>query len=194
MNAMHGYFKTKGYVPGGIVKNSKQESFDIEALPPFLRVLLVTDGTVTKSLESFFWEPVVVEALGQHQQVLEQPVPWLGMGAGDRALVRRVRLKGTQSGHVYAYAESVIRLELLPQLLRDDLLAGKIGIGELLRETGLETYREIMDMGREVDPSLSSVFDAKHGDELVYRTYRILINHQPTIVITEKFPYLLYAR
>ena len=57
---MESYFKSKGYVPGGIITNSRHENLDIEAMPPFLRTLLVTDGTVTKSLEAFFWEPVVV--------------------------------------------------------------------------------------------------------------------------------------
>lgn len=30
------------------------ERLRLETLPPFLRVLLVTDGTVTRSLEAFF--------------------------------------------------------------------------------------------------------------------------------------------
>jgi chorismate-pyruvate lyase len=148
--SMQDYFKTRGYVPGGVVINANQENMDVESLPPFLRTLLVTDGTVTKSLEAFFWEPVEVENLEQKTVTLQEPVNWLKAQAGQQAVLRKVRLRGTNSGRIYAYAESIIRLEQLPEKLRDDLLAGKIGIGELLRESALETYREILDIGTEM--------------------------------------------
>jgi chorismate-pyruvate lyase len=177
--AVQPFFKSRGYVPGGNVTNSKNEIFDMEVLPPFLRTLLVTDGTVTKSLEAFFWEHVDVENLGQSQMHLEQGVPWLEMAAGDTVLQRYVQLRGAESSRIYAYARSLIRLESLPERLRADLLDGRIGIGELLREKGLETYREILDVGR-------------LADERVYRTYRIVIHHHPAILITEEFPCALY--
>jgi chorismate-pyruvate lyase len=179
------FFKSRGYVPGGIVTNSKNETLHMEALPPFLRTLLVTDGTVTKHLEAFFWEQVEVENLGQAEATLAHDVPWLEMHAGDSVLRRYVRLHGAESGRVYAHAESLIRLTSLPEKLRVDLLHGRIGIGELLREKGLETYREILDVGKREDAG-------KQGEQRVYRTYRIVINHHPAILITEEFPCDLY--
>ena len=103
LDPMPNYFKTKGHVPGGIITNCKQENLDIEAMPPFLRTLLVTDGTVTKSLEAFFWEPVTVENMGQHTVALSADAKWLGMKAGDAALQREVQLRGTETDKVYAY-------------------------------------------------------------------------------------------
>lgn len=188
---MQAYFKSRGYVPGGIVTNSKNESLHMEALPPFLRTLLVADGTVTKSLEAYFWERVEVENLGQELTYLSDAAPWLDLPAGAQVLTRRVRLRGADSGCVYAYAQSLIKLEALPAHLRDDLQQGRIGIGELLRERGLETYREILDVGQSTEPSLQAVFDFDPGD-LIYRSYRIVIQHQPAIQITEKFPCSLY--
>lgn len=192
--SMQGYFKTKGYVPGGIITNCKQENLDIEAMPPFLRTLLVTDGTVTKSLEAYFWEPVAVENLGQHPIELPGDIAWLGMKRGDLALQREVLLKGVQTNNVYVYAKSLLKLDLLPQPIRDDLLAGKIGIGEILRERGLETYREILDIGREIDESLAPLIGETGRGELISRTYRVFINHEATMLITEKFPYRLYSK
>lgn len=192
--AMQNYFKTKGYVPGGIIINCKQENLDIEAMPPFLRTLLVTDGTVTKSLEAYFWEPVVVENLGQRTIELPEEITWLGMKRGDVALQREVLLKGARTGNVYVYAKSLLKLDLLPQQIREDLLAGKIGIGEILRERGLETYREIMDIGREVDKSLAALIGETGGGELISRTYRVFSNHEASMLITEKFPYRLYSK
>lgn len=188
---VHPYFKSRGYVPGGIVTNSKNESLHMEALPPFLRTLLVADGTVTKSLEAYFWEQVEVENLGQAPTTLQVAAPWLNLESGAAVLERRVRLRGMESGRVYAYAQSLIKLEALPEHLREDLLQGRIGIGELLRERGLETYREILDVGQSIEPQLWAVFDFDPGD-LIYRTYRIVIQHQPAIQITEKFPCSVY--
>ena len=178
---MQAYFKSRGYVPGGIVTNSKNEALHMERLPPFLRTLLVADGTVTKSLEAYFWEQVEVENLGQAPVGLKEDIPALDLHAGDAVLERRVRLHGVESGRVYAHAHSLIKLAALPEHLRDDLQQGRIGIGELLRERGLETYREILDMGH-----------ADAAAESLYRTYRIVIQHHPAILITETFPCSVY--
>lgn len=173
------YFRSRGFVPGGIVTNARDELLDMARLPAFLRTLLVTDGTVTKHLEAYFWEPVDVVNLGQNEIRLEAPAPWLDLGVGELVLRRRVRLVGGASARIYAEAESLVRLSCLPERLRQELLAGSIGIGELLRERGLESYREILDLG------------AKEA-ERVYRTYRIVIGHEPAILITETFPCAVY--
>lgn len=192
--SIENFFKTRGYVPGGMITNSRMESLDLEAVPPFLRTLLVTDGTVTKCLEAYFWEPVRVENLGQTQVIVAQDIDWLDLKQGSPALFREVRLRGAASGNVYTYAKSILKLDLLPQHLQDDLLGGEIGIGEMLRERGLETYREVLDIGREFDESLVPIFDIKRCGELIYRTYRVLMNHVPAMLITEKFRYRLYSR
>ena len=181
LNHMQPYFKSRGYVPGGVVTNSKNEMFHMERLPPFLRTLLVADGTVTKSLEAFFWEQVEVDNLGQAPTQLLHDAPALELLAGASVLERRVRLIGVESKRVYALAHSLIKLEALPAHLREDLEQGRIGIGELLRERGLETYREILDVGQS---------DAT--GEQIYRTYRIAIHHQAAIMITETFPCSVY--
>lgn len=148
----------------------------LESLPPFLRVLLTTDGTVTNSLEAFFWEPVAVELIRQQEQSLAQDAPHVELRQGDLALVRKVQLRGLNSSTVYVEAESIVRFDLLPCGFQEDLKAQKLGIGELLRDCGLETYREILEVG----------FD-KNVQE-VWRTYRIVMEHQPFIQITEHFP------
>lgn len=168
------HFRTRGFVEGGIIQNAADISIDIGALPPFLRTLLVADGTVTKSLEAFFWEKVDVETLDQHDQILDIAIPTINANIGDHVLKREVQLRGTESDHTYAYASSYLRTEKLGGEIKENLLAGKIGIGELLREIGLETYREIIDLGQD--------------SETVFRTYVIHIGGEPTIQITERFP------
>ena len=180
-NPMQAYFKSRGYVPGGVITNSKNEQFHMERLPPFLRTLLVADGTVTKSLEAFFWEQIEVENLGQAPIRLEHEVPALELLAGATVLERRVRLRGLESGREFALAHSLIKLDALPVHLREDLQQGRIGIGELLRERGLETYREILDVGQ-----------STLAEDAIYRTYRIVIHQHPAIMITETFPCNVY--
>jgi len=191
---MKSYFKTRGYVPGGIITNTKSENLDFEIIPPFLRTLLVTDGTVTKTLEAYFWENISVENLGQEIITLDQDIDWLDMKRGSTALRREVVLKGVKTGNVYVYAKSLLKLESLPVNVREELLGGRIGIGEALRERGMETYREILDIGREINEELRHAFETPYCGELLYRTYRVVFEHQPTMIITEKFPYRLYSR
>lgn len=179
-------------MPGGWLTNGEVEGLEMANLPPFLRTLLMTDGTVTKSIEAYFWETVNVENLGQGAVLIDRNVEWLEISEGDEVLRRRVRLVGADSKAIYAHAESLLRLDRLPEELNHELQAGRIGIGELLRERGLETYRELLAFGVEAMGELTEVFGGKDSDLLVSRIYRIALHHHPAILITEKFPLLLY--
>jgi chorismate-pyruvate lyase len=161
---------------------------EFQEMDPFLRVLLVTDGTVTKFLEAYLWEPISVERCLQEETCLKQDEPLLGVKKGESAILRRILLRGVRTGQVYTYAESLIRLQLLEPEIQEDLLEGRLGIGELLRDRRLETYREILEFGREkAGEELAVYFKIKCGDPVYYRRYRITIKGQPVILITEKF-------
>jgi chorismate-pyruvate lyase len=188
------HFRSRGYIEGGRVRNLNHDAMDMEALPPFLRTLLVTDGTVTKSLEAFFWENVKVEQRGQEQCWLTQDLPSINAKIGDYALKRDVLLRGCSSNDVYAYATSYLLTDLLDEKVKKELIEGKIGIGELLREIGLETYREVVDFGREVYQTNQKDSEKPEFVEAIYRTYVINIGGKPAIQITERFPYRLFQK
>lgn len=177
------HFTSTGYLPSGSLVNRSGETFCFEQLPAFLRVLLSTDGTVTKSLESFFWEPVNVENLGQAYVDLTEDAPIIACPKGSRVLQRRVQLMGQHTKRRYVLADSLICTHMLPENVRSDLEAGVVGVGELLRECSLETYREIMDFG----------CDPLDGEPAVWRCYRIVMKGEPFIQITEQFPLEVYA-
>ena len=103
-------------------------------------------------------------------------------------------IEGQNSGDIYAFATSILNLKTLPQFVQEQLISGKIGIGELLRDQGLETYRQVIDIFREIQhnivPNLASVYCG----EMVCRTYFIYYNKIPVIQVTEKFPFRLYQR
>lgn len=181
---MNSLFTANGYCESGVV-DAPEGRFDLAALPPFLRVLMSTDGTVTKSLEAFFWEPISVDKVRQADITLRENEPVLGAEIGQKVLERCVQLIGGHSGQVYVKAKSLIRTEVLPSSVREQLNAGALGIGELLRECGLETYREIVDIGLDKPSSTEG--------SAVWRRYRIVMAHQPFIQITEHFPLARYT-
>ena len=198
---MDHYFKSHGYLAEGSIKNTRGQTLDIAAMPAILRTLLVTDGTVTKTLEAYFWEAISVTHLEQGEISATAPIEFLENAAGEAILDRRIRLVGKSSNSTYAYAHSFIRLDMLPTEFRSDLKSGLIGIGEILRETGLETYRELVDLGEysntgSENESNNGGFgeNAVYNEHIIYRTYRIMINHNPVILVTEQFPITIYQK
>ncbi|EIC19735.1 chorismate--pyruvate lyase family protein [Thiorhodovibrio frisius] len=182
-------FRCQGFVRDGTIACLDGSRRAIQSLPAFLRALLVTDGTVTKILEAFFWEPVMVDTLYQEFTTAEAAIPWVEIRPGDRALARRVRLRGGDSGLEYARADSVVRSERVPDHFRQRLIDREIGIGALIRDSGLESYREVMEVG--VNPGTADAGQSPQGDSL-FRTYRIIIGSEPVILITETFPLALF--
>lgn len=162
----------------------RDAGFDLASLPPFLRVLLTTDGTVTKSLEAYFWEPVKVLKLAQFDLQLDAPLSSLNKAMGEQVLSREVELKGVNSAEAYAKAHSYICLEQLPAEIAEELQRERVGIGELLRELGLETYRELLSFER---------FE-REEQYFLSRCYRIVMDKKPFIQITETFPLSTYLR
>lgn len=177
-------FRCQGFVRNGTIANAGGAPLSIESLPPFLRALLVTDGTVTKALEAYFWEPVVVDTVRQDFTEAADEIPWIEVITGDQVMVREALLRGDDSGNHYARAFSVIRSELIPASFRQRLVNREIGIGVLIRDSGLESFREVMEVGVEPEPV--------DGNRALFRTYRIIIDGKPVILITETFPLALY--
>jgi chorismate-pyruvate lyase len=177
-------FRCEGFVRDGTIDRQDGTAVALDGLAPFLRALLVTDGTVTKIIEAYFWEPVVVDTLRQEFVVAADEIPWIGISGGERIMVRRARLRGADSGKHFAHAFSVIRTELIPDHFRQRLIDREIGIGVLIRDSGLESYREVLEVGIEQDAE---------GNDALFRTYRIIIAGEPVILITETFPLQLYA-
>lgn len=152
------------------------------------RVLLTTDGTVVQILEAFFDDPI---CLGSHVQYTEplSPADADLEPTGDETVLRRkVLLQGTRTGRNYVYANTGVLLDRLEGPLRRDLLHTSQPIGWLLRAHRMETFREMLRMGRRRAGSLAAEFGLDPDDELVYRTYRIIWRARPIMLLVEHFP------
>ena len=165
-----------------------EHSPDFPGLSPILRVLLVTDGTVTRTLEAYFGEAIDVDVL-EHAEVNSQsPHPQIDIATGDRILHRYVRLLGRTTRRVYAVAESVAALEHISERMRRQLIQEHKGIGELLREGRLETYRDLLTANLTTADSWAGDLQVAATEGVVTRDYRIYQGGRPVLLIREIFP------
>lgn len=161
---------------------------DLRTITPFQRALLAIDGTVTKLIESYMLEPIEVMLLKQERQPLYQDHPWLEAPAQTEVVARQVLLRGRYSGTIYTYAVSLLMPERLPQDILQGLRVEPSGIGRVLLNSQIENRREILWYGHEVIEELPPVVQSCTGSEFISRTYRIIVNGKPTMLINEKFP------
>jgi len=165
-----------------------ERSPDFAGLSPILRVLLVTDGTVTRTLEAYFGEAIDVDVLEHAERTSDSPYPEIDVAAGDHILHRYVRLLGRATRKVYAVAESVAVLEHISQQMRRQLIEEHKGIGELLREGRLETYRELLTAGLTAAARWAEHLNVAATAGVVTRDYRIYQRGRAVLLIREIFP------
>ncbi len=179
--------------------------FDISELDALHRVLLATDGTVTNVIEAFALEPVRVHVLGSptSPRACEHLRGWLSPATPSNARGRRVALQGAHSEQVYAVATSLLAVPTETGFGRH-LGAARKGIGEALRTSRTESYRELLWYGATTeDPlrtntteALPAAKRAPSGDlssadgasAYLTRVYRIVAEGAPVAVIQESFP------
>jgi chorismate-pyruvate lyase len=148
---------------------------------------------VTESLKAYFGEPIDVKVLEHAEVMSDRNYPALNVAAGDQILKRGVTLRGQLSDTIYAYATSVIVISGVPSEIRRELTEERKGIGELLRESRLETYRELLSMRRIRAGQWASCLELDEGASVVARTYLIYHGQRPVIEIEEFFPVSRYG-
>lgn len=161
---------------------------DLSGLSVHQRVLLVTDGTVTHVLEALTGEPIALVKLAQSYEPAPTDDPELSVADGEEVIRRRVLLQGSVTGTNHLYADSVIMPRRLHPRLYHDLVHTSEPIGRLLALSRIETFRDLVAWGVEPAGPIGEHFGIGPDDLLISRTYRMLSDGQPIMVITEKFP------
>lgn len=151
-------------------------------------ILLRTDGTVTHILEACAQEPIGIVNLSQEERLCDSADPYLQLQRDEPVLVRRVLLKGLQSGLTMMYADSTMVLDRLQPVFIDAIRRGDRPIGPLLAENRTETFREILLVGQEAAGPIAAFFGVDPASPVFLRTYRIIAGGRPLMLITEKFP------
>ncbi|KKO20893.1 MAG: chorismate pyruvate-lyase family protein [Candidatus Brocadia sp.] len=166
----------------------KRSPLNPKDITPFQRILLTTDGMVTEMLEAYLWERMKVIKLFQGYFVADNENPFLEIAKGCRVMQRKVLLCGRLSQKNHLYADSIIIPDRLDERIKDSLLNTNKPIGLLILENRLETFREILDCGKEEAEDLADYFNIRRSEFLIFRTYRVFSNRLPIMLITEKFP------
>lgn len=157
-------------------------------LSPFQRIILTTDGTLTDILEAYLFEAIQINKLSEGLVSITQDIPTLELKKGSEVIDRKILLQGKISRKNFIYAESIIVPERLDEKFKTSLLKSQIPIGRLWQEHKMETFKEIVDSGKEPANELSSYFNIQMEDNILFRSYRLFNNRMPIMIITEKFP------
>lgn len=189
----HNYFQTSGCTSSTEIPSSGNQSINLADIAPILRSLLVADGTVTKLIEAYFWEKIRIKAIINQYELTEIAIDELNCPAHTKILRREVLLTGEETATIYAGARSLLMTASLPHEMVVGLEAGKIGIGELLREQGCETYRDIMNVHYYPEDEKDDDLLSKLSGAVISRSYRISVIQLPVILVTEYFPVTVYT-
>lgn len=161
---------------------------NLTELSAFQRVMLTTDGTVTNMLEAYFSEPIKLVKLSEKSVSLRQEIPLMNLNQGDNVIEREILLQGKISYRNYVYAKSILVLDRLHEGFRQQLLDTKMPIGKIWLDQKVETFKEIVDTGKESANGLSEYFNVEVGGRILFRTYCVRSDQKLTMMITEKFP------
>ncbi|NEQ10478.1 MAG: DUF98 domain-containing protein [Moorea sp. SIO4E2] len=166
----------------------RHSHIDPSKLSTFQRIVLTTDGTLTEILEAYLFEKIRIVKLSEGVVSIAQDILPLDLKVGSEVIERKVLLQGKISRSNWIYAESVIVPDRLEEKYRERLLKSQESIGRLWLEHRSETYKEIVDSGREWAGDVAEHFKIQPEDKLLSRTYRVFCNKKPIMMITEKFP------
>jgi len=140
-------------------------------------------------LESYFSEQIQLIKLSETLKSIAQDIPVMHLKKGTEVIDREILLRGRISRKNYIYAESIVVIERLDEDFRNELLKTKTPIGKLWLEHRIESFKEIVDSGKEPAPEkLAHYFRIEPNINLLFRTYCVFTNRQATMMITEKFP------
>ncbi len=149
------------------------------------RMLLTTDGTVTTLLENLKLEPVYAEPCAATPLDCGDVAVWLQLGEQDSVRERRIFLVGQYSGRHYVMARSAIVEHRASGEFFAALAQAHGGLGEVLRQVGMETTRELLWYGQ-VKPERYPDWLAT-TEPLLSRAYRIWHQQRPLLFIHETF-------
>ena len=173
------------------------EEINLSQLTPFQRALLVIDGTVTQFIEAYTFSPVEIVLLHQETQTLPTSHDWLEAEKGTEVAARQVVLqteqKDAQQPIIHAYATSIIVLDRISQTIREGLTLNGQGLGQLLQRSGLESRRDLLWWGLKRAKDLPKTLAHLEGKPFLSRTYRIVADGQPIMLINEQSPLDRYA-
>jgi len=161
---------------------------EIRKLDRDLRILIATDGTLTRILKVVANDEIVVHIIKQQIHDVAPKIPELDQLPSGRVLQRHILLKGRNSGNPFVAAESLIAIDLLPPAILTSLTKTDRSIGEVMAASCLETFKERAHVWIGEFPGWLALAGYQNSRlRTVARRYRIITGGQPVLIITEYF-------
>ena len=161
---------------------------EIQRLNRDLRILIASNGTLTRVLGVVANDEIVVQIVDQQVRNVASTMPDLDQLPSGRVLQRRIFLKGRNSGDPLVAAESLVAIDLLPPAITASLIDTERPIGEIMAASCLETFKEAAKawIGKPPDWLTAAGYQSSEP-RIVARRYRVILGGQPAIIITEYF-------
>ncbi|MDP7733124.1 chorismate--pyruvate lyase family protein [Mycobacterium sp. TY813] len=153
-----------------------------------LRVLIDTDGTLTRMLRIVYRDEIEVSIISQRvRQAAAISIPEFD-GLTGRILDRQILLRGRNSGIPFIAAESLIAIDLLPASITNLLTETNRPIGEIIAASRLETYKEPVTVWIDELPTWTGLGNyPSDRPRVIKRRYCVTSGGQAVLVITEYF-------
>ncbi|MCP8304825.1 MAG: DUF98 domain-containing protein [archaeon] len=153
------------------------------------KILLTTDGSVTRTLEVLTGRPVIIiTKVRTPINADEDLAKELKIKVGEKTNYRVVHLKNTDSDRVLIFARSWTPVMGLNGVIKKDLTSTDMPIGKILAKHKLETRREVTSIGLlEADDMLKEAFKID-SEPMLSRFYNIIYESEILIRINEVFP------
>lgn len=148
------------------------------------KILLATDGSVTRILDVLKGTVDIKTLVQEFQKADAETAEKLGIDPGDM-INYRVVVIGTIEPLIYAI--SYIPVDRLNNNFKEDLIRADMPIGRILKKHNVESRREVESVDiEEPDQQLKDIF--KTDSKMLTRTYNIIRNGEVLIRIKETFP------
>ena len=161
---------------------------EIQKLNRDLRILIASNGTLTRILGVVANDEIVVQIVDQQVRNVASTMTDSDQFPNGRVLQRRIFLKGRNSGDPLVAAESLVAIDLLPPAITASLTKTERPIGEIMAASCLETFKEAARawIGRPPDWLTAAGYQSSEP-RIVARRYRVIFGGQTAIIITEYF-------
>ncbi len=167
--------------------DSLRELEEVYGLNPVQKILLTTDGSITRILMALTGEDVSVKTVTQEVVSADDAVAEaLDVAVGVEVNYRVVNL--LSGGRVLVHAVSYAPLSRLKSEFREDIMRRDVPIGTILARLKIEARREIKDFSViKADPLMADVFGLLPNALLLKRSYDIITGGRVLMCITEVF-------
>jgi chorismate lyase len=161
---------------------------EVDKLNRELRILVATNGTLTRILGVVANDEIVLEIIDQQIRDIAPELPEVEQLLSGRVLQRHILLKGRSSGNPFVAAESLIAIDQLPPAIVTSLTKTDRPIGEVIAASCLETFKEAAKVWIGQPPGWLAVAGYQNAEpRIVARRYRTISEGKPVMIITEYF-------